>query len=174
MKVDINKFSEISIQAKIAFMEWLGRKAILHLKGASREAALAGLGLIEKWRRDQVVSGEELSLALMNEKDEGIYAYADSQNIVENDAVEVVGGVVSYVAWRVYKYTNKPMPQEYEQAGDDFLQWVLDQFEKLNSLDQIRISNVLNYLYDHYKSPADTLGEVVEISEMDRVANSQN
>lgn len=172
MKIDINEFSQLSIQAKVAFVEWLGRKAIFHLKGPSREAALAGLSLIEKWRCDQAVAGEELSLALMNEADEGIYAYSTSLESVENNAIEVVGGVVSYVAWRAYKFADKPMPQEYEQAGDDFVQWILDQVEKTAVLNSNEIFNALRYLYAHYKVSADVLGKIVEIRAIEEAANS--
>lgn len=173
MKLDVFEFSQLSIQAKVSFVEWLGQKMLPKLQGASLEAASNGLNLIAKWRESQEVSGDDLSLALMNEEDEGIYAYSNSQSDSEsNSAVEVVGGAVSYAAWRVYKYTNKRMPQEYERASDEFVQWILDQVEKSGALSSACISNALRYLYAYCKNPSEILGEVVEICEIDAAANS--
>lgn len=135
-------------------------------------AASNGLNLIAKWRENQEISGDDLSLALMNEEDEGIYAHAGSQDNAEaNSAIEVIGGVISYTAWRVYKYESKRMPQEYEQANDEFIQWILDQVEKTTVLSSLQISSALRHLYARYQTPSEVLGDVVKIQEIDEAAN---
>ena len=173
MQLSIRDFSQLSIQAKISFVEWIGRKMLPKLQGASFEAAANGLSLIEKWRETQQVSGDDLNLALMNEEDEGIYAHAGSQDTAEaNSAIEVVGGVVSYVAWRVYRHENSRIPQEYERANDEFVQWILDQSEKSAALNYLQVANVLRHLYSHYKTPVEVLGNVVTIREIEEAANA--
>lgn len=156
----------------MSFVEWLGRKVLCKIQGAALEAASNGLDLIAKWRETQEVGGDDLSLALMNEDDEGVYAYAESQPTAEaNTAIEVVGGVISYAAWRVYKFSNKRMPQEYERASDEFVNWILEQVEGTAALSAAQIAGAFDYLCSRYKTTADVLGNLVEIQKIDEVVN---
>ena len=174
MGFDSELFSGLTIQAKLSYLEWIGRKTLSVVSRAARDVCLHGLNLIGEWREKQDVPGIELNRALMNERDEGIYAYSGSQeDEAGNQAIETIAGVVCYASWRAYKYEKaKYLPQEFELASDDYSAWIMEQFESIGISRSNEISIVLKYLLDRYGAGPEVLGEIVPLVELDNVAKT--
>jgi hypothetical protein len=130
VKLDQLRFSTLGAHEQVEFVEWMSRLILQELSPVheGRHVAERALRLISEWRTNHNVSGNELLDALMNQHDEGLFAYVDARNPKPTDHVfNVIGAAVSYAAWHAFRNQRAALPEGIEEVSPDTIQWLLDE-----------------------------------------------
>jgi hypothetical protein len=162
MKKYIDLFLLLPVQAKVAFFEWAGREELFVLDGEALDFAKKGLDLICRWRKDEDVARDELHQVLMNNQDEGLFAFLDSRHLRPIDlSIEIIGSAISYTAWEAYKKEGSGFPQGYDQMDEEFLQWAFDNFACSSTFRNEKVLRAL--MYFSARSESDEFIELIDL-----------
>ena len=155
----------LTIRARVAVAEQLGRMALSQLEGSHPGFTVAqqALELVASWQHHPTAGAAALLDALLDEREEGVFAWVNSRAPLPSDhAFNLVGGAVSLAAWHALRLAGEPIPEGFEEDEEVLLQWLVQEAARCAAIGPAGVAGVIATLSaEHRCVDGRTLGQPV-------------